>query len=425
MRHWIWHRLAGLLFGLALSGCANRTCYQTDRRPSVSPNATAATAPVPASEKGGLEWSSLPSLDRVNEVLPGETAASGYREIGADESQCSAAVNSALGNMLAAEYTLICSSRVDQHGMLSPADALMADLFAARAIEERNKAAGIALELFYRLAEAPIQRDLLRRSVQEVEHSIANYRQLREQGIAMPSDDTALQRQRLELLDRQVQLETSSHRAEGQLGRLLAMPSDPQAPLKPVANFTVSVVPVDIEAAVRDGLTMRPDLAMVQMLYDRLNDDTLPTIRSGMQLMGGLLGAAAPLERRRLKGIASAQLADERATRQTQLCMALTDQTRAVEEEIRQASREIESQLRQAALAKQEWDSWLQHIRGLQEKHGVAKATEFEISKARLLCLQAESDAVRALVAWKIAQVKLTQAQGLLAYQCGCRLPGR
>ena len=193
----------------------------------------------------------------------------------------------------------------------------------------------------------------------------------------------------------------------------------------PVANFTVSVVPINAEAAVSNGLAMRPDLAMLRMMYEGVSDDTLLTVRSGLQGMGGLLGATAPAERRLLKNIARVQLADERPTRQWQLCLALMDQTRAAEEDIRQAVREVESQLRQGAVAKQRWDSWQQHVRGLQEKHSVAKATEFDISQARLQCLQSESDAVAALVAWKIAQVKLAQAQGLLAYQCGCRLPAR
>ena len=221
MRHWTWQLLAGLLFGLALSGCASRTCYQHDGRPCTCQSEAETTAPVSVPQKSVVEWSSLPSLDHVNEVLPGETPASGYREIGADESQCRAAGNSALGNMLTAECMLIHSSRADPHGMLSPADSLSADLLAARAIEERNKAAGTAGELFYRLAEAQIQRDLLRRSVHEVEHSIANYRQLHEQGIALPSDDTALQRQRLDLLNRQIQLETSATPCGGAVGPAL------------------------------------------------------------------------------------------------------------------------------------------------------------------------------------------------------------
>ena len=137
-----------------------------------------------------------------------------------------------------------------------------------------------------------IQRDVLQRSVQEAEQSLANYRELHERGIVLPSDDTALQRQRLDLLGRQVELETSAHHAEGQLGRLLALPSDPHVPLAAVADLTVSVVPINVETAVKDGLAMRPDMAMLRMLCERLGNDNLSTVRSGMQAMGGLLGRA-------------------------------------------------------------------------------------------------------------------------------------
>ena len=79
------------------------------------------------------------------------------------------------------------------------------------------------------------------------------------------------------------------------------------------------------------------------------------------------------------------------------------------------ARSQLESRLSQAVVAKGKWANLQQHLQGLHEKQKVAQATLFDVSAAQLQTLQAESDAVSALVAWKIAQVKLKKAQGALA----------
>ena len=124
-----------------------------------------------------------------------------------------------------------------------------------------------------------------------------------------------------------------------------------------------------------------------------------------------------------MKGLSSGQLADEEETRRA-IVFALDRSNPPAEEEIRQAAREVDSQLRQAALAKQKWDLWQQHVRGLQEKRGVGQATEFEVSEAPALPAGGKQRR-RIADRLEIRQAKLAQAQGLLACQCGYRLPGR
>ena len=74
-------------------------------------------------------------------------------------------------------------------------------------------------------------------------------------------------------------------------------------------------------------------------------------------------------------------------------------------------------------MAKQRWEVWQQRVAGLQEKREADGVTAFDLSAARLELLRAESDTVHRVLAWKIAQAKLKQAQGLLAAECGYRLP--
>jgi hypothetical protein len=309
--------------------------------------------------------------------------------------------------------------------MLTQADALLADLLALRAIEERNKASAAALELFYRLTETVLQRDVLRRSVQEADLAIADHRQLRQQGVPLPGDDSALQRQRLELLGRQVELDASAEEIEGHLCRLLRVPYAPQAPLSPVANLSIDVAPMAVDASVNESLAMRADLAGIGLLSGNVAENSLATVRHAMQPMGGLLGTATPKPRKLFRTADPQQVAAEQQTRKLQLELLLDDQNRAAEIEIRQAAREVATRLQTAALAKQKRGIWQSHLMGLREKHGTGQATAFDIHTAELQSLQAESEAVSALVAWKIAQIKLKQVQGLLAQECGYRLPER
>ena len=217
------------------------------------------------------------------------------------------------------------------------------------------------------------------------------------------------------MIARQIELDSREKQIEGQLCRLLGVAGEPSVSWTPVANLAVSMAMVDREAAATTGTSMRADVAFLHTLRDRLNGDTLPAVRNGMQQTSGLSGAASPAERKLLQMIAPAHDECEEQTRKSQLDLLLADKTMEAEEDIRQAAREVESRLRQAAVAKHEWDSWQANVCGLREKQTSEMATTFNVSAAQLHAFQAESDAIAALVAWEIAQVKLQQAQGLLA----------
>jgi hypothetical protein len=424
MRRTICCLIAELLCLWACCGCAQQASYRVTKAAAPARADDAIPAALTPS-RVALDWASLPPFDRVDQALGQWPKPSGYRNITAEQAQCKAADCAALGNLLAAEQQSVCSTHRDRHGAITPGGALLSNLLAARSVYERNEAAAKALELFYRLAEAQLQRDVLLRSLSEADQAIADYRQLQQKQLTLPDDDSALHRQRFEVLGKQVQLQTQAHLAEGQLGRLLAVPFDPGAPLSPATDLTLSVVPVDVEAAVAEGLALRADLCMLRMLRQYLNEETLPAVRGGIQQIAGpLSGSAPPAGGLLKKKIAESKLAREQQARQLQLDLALADQTRAAEEEIRQAAGDVMARLRHAALARQKWASWQQRVEDLSEKRQAGKGvTSFDVSAAQLKALEAESDAITAAAAWKVAVVKLQQAQGLLAHQCGHHLP--
>jgi outer membrane protein TolC len=79
--------------------------------------------------------------------------------------------------------------------------------------------------------------------------------------------------------------------------------------------------------------------------------------------------------------------------------------------------------VRQVVLAEEIRKLRQQQLDRLTQKRAVDGVTAFELSKAQIELFRAESDLVSKAAAWKIAQVELKESQGLLAKECGYRLP--
>ena len=94
---------------------------------------------------------------------------------------------------------------------------------------------------------------------------------------------------------------------------------------------------------------------------------------------------------------------------------AQTDIERYACRAIREAAWAIEAWLREITVARDRQSLWRDRVAGLVQKREAEGVTAFDITNARLEWLHAQSDTLHAVVAWRIAQVKLKQAQGLLA----------
>ena len=399
---------AVLLLAVSVSaGCA-RHCACVGRGSTGSP-----VAPLPTEMRGDrgeliADVSAVASYEAVDQALSPPPRPIEYRVLLADEVQCLAAANAPVANLYDAESEAVLASPSRRSRRAAPT---LSRLMAFQAVDERNKAAGTALDLFYSLAEAEANRDVLDRSIEEVDQAVANLGELEQSGLEIPMDRTALQRQKLDWLDRQIQLHAAIRRMQGQLQQICGFELDETTPPWPEADLTVSVAPTDIPSAIADGLANRADLGSLRMLDGSLSSDTLPAVRSSMQAMSPGLGASL-ITRRLLAGASGAEA--ELPTRQAQLTQAQNDTERAVRREITEAAQNVETRLREIAVAKQRWEVWTQRVAGLQEKRKADGVTAFDVSIAQLELLHAEGDVIHRVIAWKIAQVKLKQAQGLL-----------
>jgi len=407
----------------ALAGCAHQKCCPQGSAPCTQ--ATAAETMTTLVERGkiALDPTSLPTPEALQQGRKPKPTPAKYRQLHAEQCQCLAAANCALANVLEEESKLGTSCAKGQRSASKPDAVMRRKMLAYRAVEERNHAAASALRTFYLLAEAESNRDRLQESRDETKRMIENLKSLKDQGLQVDLDDRLLQRQRLDLLDQRRQSQLLVSQLNGQLRALVGLDADDETLIWPAADLSVTTDPVDEAAAIREGLAHRADIGMLRMMNGSLDLGTLPAARSGLQQADPMLGGSKRAGR--VLGTAnSSKNCAELQTRRTQLQQQLDDRTRTATEEIRQKARAVETRLQQIALARQARDVCADQLKRLELKRGADGVTPFDISKARLELVRAESEQVRKVIAWKIAQVELKEAQGLLAAECGYNLPG-
>lgn len=422
-------RLVGLLIaGLVCVG-ATAGCTASRLAAPATPTEGSTTAPVSLPSIGQptpvvLSSLTLPSHQAVEKALSRKSEVLGYRLLTESQCQCLAAAESTLGNLLASERQSVLTSVVGRRDREAQGRSVLADVLGLRAVDERNRSAASAMELYYRLAGAYFGRDRLDRSLDEVRRSIEDMRKARQTGLSVPVDEAKLRTQEIGLVDRKAQLDAAIGQLDEQLCQLLGLDRDSSQPLWPGAEMAVGVARIDVEAAVAEGLRSRPDLALLCVLHENVNEQTLGPIRSALGRVDPLMGRPAPKKHMVSTAVHRARVCLEAQTRQEQLGQLLESQRRSAEDEIRRAVSDAEKRLRQIGLAKDKLDQCQELLRRLRERRDAKGAPPAsEIRAAQLDLLGAENDAFQAVVEWKIAVVKLKQSQGLLAAECGYALP--
>jgi hypothetical protein len=360
----------------------------------------------------------------VDETLrPSRIAPAEYRALSAEQCQCLAVKASSDGNSLASERRAL-SATTSPHGY-SEEERLKLQVLWASELEARNRSAAQGLTTYYHIAQTEASRPILVQSLRELDEALANVARLREHGVQIPFDDGELKRQRLAVLDRQLKLTSQLDQLNAQLVRLLGLSTAEARPrIWPATDFTVVVAPTDIELAVAVGTANRPELRLLGALQSSLKAKNVAITRDvvggASSLIGSqkkftgmvsLLGVREFLGQRRSNRL-------ELPTRQRQLADYADQRRREVTLEIQQAILEVESTLRRIAVEKQAVTAWRTELDELGKKSQIEEATFLDISRARLKRLEAESDEIDQIVAWKIALVKVKEAQGTLVAEC-------
>ncbi|MEX2185958.1 MAG: TolC family protein [Pirellulales bacterium] len=417
---WVW-LCAGLLLTACCCccGCARSNCCVF--RGSAGNCSAASVGRIPSASLAETQRSEISpdvSAVRCYEDLdpPGISqtlldAPSRYQALEAEACRSRAAANSILANLLEGERRAIATGACsDPCGT-----ALRRDLLALRAEDERNRAAGAALELFYRLAEAEASRGATRHSLRHVGQALDDIAALRRRGLPVGVDASALERQRIELRQRGEAVARSLSELNLQLGRLVGLEGDTPAAIWPAVDWRVEYREIDVDEAVALGLATRADLALLRRLDGSLGVETLPAARGTLMQVDPMLGQPSVPVRRLASVLGNQDNVTEAASRRDQIALLRADRERAAADEIRQAAIDVSSRYREISLAKDMLASWNGRLNDLRKRREAGDVSPFEIHAAEGEVMRAEHDLTSRVVAWKIAPVRLRQAQGLLA----------
>jgi hypothetical protein len=406
-----------LTAGCVFSGCAQRELRPVT--PVVLPTAiiSQVVASIEENAVEGVDTSALGTLAELQQRLPMHPPEAATRELSAEETQSLAAANSKLANLMELESQAVAAA--GKYKKTARLAALQQQLLCLRAIHERNQSASQALQAFYKLAEVRANGPAAQNSLSQLGRMQDDLQKVKEQGLKVTADQTALSRKQLEVHDQRQQLDLGNAQLSEQLRGLIGMNPGEPTRLVPHTNWKLIVEPIDVDVAIEIGMQTRADLAALRLLLSELDAQTLPAARRGLSQADPALGVPAPTLGLFHKFFQGDSAACELGIRRAQLTELLETREQQVASEIRLAIREIETRLKQAAIAGETLASWRQRISDLKALREVGSATPLEIQQAGLELAAAEAALLKQVIAVRLAEVKLKEAQGLLAAESG------
>ncbi|MBW3596491.1 MAG: hypothetical protein KY475_04355 [Planctomycetes bacterium] len=402
------------LVAAALSGCASDKPFSLPwHAPCETPEPNLfgrgmipADAPLPA------------SFAATTAIAP--PAGGPYVLMSAQEAQCRAAEQAVTAHLVDIERELaIASIPPRPESRVARGLRVHQQLLALRAGQIRNDAAGEALETFYQLAGAEASLTSLEKTLAHVRTTLGYLDELRAEGIQTPTDESELRRQELDLLRRRAELEWTIAQLNGQLRLLTGLCLEAPVRIWPDADFLVAGEPVDGHGALEIALASRADLAILRLLSATLDEATMPLVRGALQTRDATLGNVTSGFDRLLQLLRPARGEDELRAREAQLSALLVESERELTVAVYAAAGAMQMRRDQAVLAKMSLERARQQLSELRQMRDIGQATAFDVAAQEGSVLEAESLLAQKAAQWRVAQVKLRQAMGVLALECG------
>ncbi len=414
-----------LCLGMAGCGIGRHCC-----------NDVAHTGAVPLSEQAlppadpgdfSFDVGQVRDVATLDALWPPQTSADiRYRAVTAEQCRIWAAERSSVGNLLSAEARAVRNAAASRSHHLSRSDSLHIQVLQQSALEARNRTASAALEAYYHLVEAEANARILDQALRLLDEAAAELERAREAELPAGPDPGQFARERLQLQDQRVELERTINELDTRLKQLIGLSgTDHNLRLWPENEWSVQVTVYDTDEEVARGLASRPELAGLRALRDNLDAETVDVAKrllagvngllgSGGEVAVGILGITSTLRRSRAD-------AAEVAARRAQLNQYTRDREQEIAADISLAIDNIAARLREVALAEEKRQAWEARVEDLRQRREVGRATYAEVVAARLALFRAQSEEVSAVAAWQIAEVKLREAQGLLAQDIAAR----
>jgi hypothetical protein len=414
-----------LLIVLASAGCHQG-------QPRVVPDGFISTGPAPTI------LPVVPADDLVTDLLRrsitppakallgGAPALRNHRGLELSECVTLAARNSPLASSFDAKRSALPCDRPRSHFDLGKskgqANKLLATALALQADEVRNQDAGKAAEAFFRLAQAEAQEAVVRRSEDEVRAALGAARDQIERGLPAQDVHNKLRRQEVELRGKRIKLgETIDRLSLGLRETLILAPDDADWLVRPLVDWQSSPDIPDAEYAVSVGLANRAQLRLLRTIMMEIDQASLPVAANLLATIHPLLGIMAP-KASHFAPVAIAIAAKLQSTEpeavsqfREQARRILAWRERAIEAEIRDAVLGVLSHVHLVSVARDQYGLRDEELNRLLAKADHGLTPSLELSTARLDLFAAESLWIDEVSELRVQQVRLEQAQGLLA----------
>lgn len=376
-------------------------------RPAPAPTQLPVTARKPVEP----DTSAVPTDPTEPVPRPGE-----YRRLTADECRKLAATHAPFADDLDRHPDNDPPAHPEHHKRAAQ-NAETSRLVRGFAADElRNRAAGDALDEFFKLANAEGQYDLLLAADAEIRKQLAEALKAEQSGFKDRADIPAIRRKLLDIEAQRAKLEASIGALNASLRARLNLAANDPLPLWPSDPLKVSEGEVDVEQAVVTGLHYRPDLNLLRVLADgSAGDMAVSVLRSVSPLLAStktsnpLVALFAPI-------LAPLTGKPDRARAETtaRVVGALQARERLADAEIRAAVAMLHGH--RAAIAARAIDvkQVEAKLAELQTRQKAGLNVTAELTTAKRDLLKAKGDLLTAVTDWHAAEVKLRQAMGLL-----------
>ena len=411
-------RLWGLCLGLSLAATGCRAA-----RPDPSP--TALPGPPLAEVARSLPAPDLSALPAASPAPNPTPEPARYLGLSADECRRSACTHATLARgLLAAADGNAAPNRFSPRQVA--VDGLRRAVAGELAREARNRAAGGALELYYRLQEAELLADLLARGLAEVDALVRAADTLAAGGFSEAPEAFTLRKAQLDLRAEQLTVRAGIRRLNTELKPLLGL-ADAEANLLPADGFQVATDRLDARAAVAHALAGRGDLRAVRALQEGLDKQTVDAVRQAvaglLPPLGAITAAANTLAPGLQKLLPFLEKTDVEKVRR-QLRLFQEDREREVAKDVAEAVDDYHAQRDRLAVSRRRVAVESARVADFTVKRDNGLPVETDLRKARLDLVAAEREQLKDAFAWKRADVTVRKLLGgLCGDEAGCGCP--
>jgi hypothetical protein len=404
--------MAIVVLATGLAGCSHmRNC---------APSGCAPASELPAIERGNVEAGirALPTR-----VAGATEPARSYRAMTPGQCLCLAVAAAPAAQLQQQEIQLASARSAPSPAGSDCLTALRRDVLLYSSLEIQNQMAGSALEAFYHLAEAEGKADLLAQSLTELGNAQRETQQMVSRGLKPPVTADVWARQVLSAQGDAIQAQITIGKLNADLRGLTGLRDATDWRIWNPDAYQVTDTPVDVDAAIAEGLSSRPELLLLRRLIQDSSPATMSLVREVLKSIHPLLGLTArPVVHVLTQALAIAGVEPaggiEADTRRRQLSQYLCDREAAVADEIRQAAAAVRYRTQIVALASARERSWADKTNEVRSRQQQGLASFAEVASTNLDWLKARADVIQEVMAWHIAWVKLRQAQGLLPADC-------